>query len=106
MHSTVLNAYSKGCREALVDFTRTGTMIIGWVVLGVAAIELVGFIFACCLANNIISLHFAIKIFPMVFKVFPENTKIYWDFLVYVTIFMFAFFDGYRTEKWRTLSIY
>lgn len=50
---TPLNSFSLGCREAFVDFTHQATMIIGWVVLGVAAVELIGFIFACCLANSI-----------------------------------------------------
>lgn len=50
---TALNAFQTGCRTAFVDFTHQATMIIGWVVLGVAAIELIGFIFACCLANSI-----------------------------------------------------
>jgi len=50
---SVANAFPVGCRSALYDFIYTSGNIIGAVALGVAGIELIGFIFACCLANSI-----------------------------------------------------
>lgn len=50
---TEFNAFSKGCGGAVNDFIGTSGNIIGAVALGVAGIELIGFIFACCLANSI-----------------------------------------------------
>jgi len=50
---TPLNAFKNGCRDTLNDFIYTSGNVIGAVALGVAGIELVGFIFACCLANSI-----------------------------------------------------
>jgi len=50
---TAINAFSTGCNTALNDFIATSGNIIGAVALGVAGIELIGFIFACCLANSI-----------------------------------------------------
>jgi len=46
-------AFPVGCESALFDFIATSGNIIGAVALGVAGIELIGFIFACCLANSI-----------------------------------------------------
>lgn len=50
---SVLNAFTVGCSSAVNDFISTSGNIIGAVALGVAGIELIGFIFACCLANSI-----------------------------------------------------
>jgi CD63 antigen len=50
---TPSGAFQTGCRSALNDFIYTSGNIIGAVALGVAGIELIGFIFACCLANSI-----------------------------------------------------
>jgi CD63 antigen len=46
-------AFTTGCGVAVNDFISTSGNIIGAVALGVAGIELIGFIFACCLANSI-----------------------------------------------------
>ncbi|XP_037035119.1 23 kDa integral membrane protein-like isoform X1 [Bradysia coprophila] len=46
-------AFQTGCSGAVNDFISTSGNIIGAVALGVAGIELIGFIFACCLANSI-----------------------------------------------------
>lgn len=50
---TAQTAFQTGCRVALNDFIYTSGNIVGAVALGVAGIELIGFIFACCLANSI-----------------------------------------------------
>ncbi|XP_014102876.2 23 kDa integral membrane protein [Bactrocera oleae] len=47
------NVYRRGCKQAFVDFWDKNSDIIKYAGLVVAAIEFVGFIFACCLANNI-----------------------------------------------------
>jgi len=47
------SAFKTGCETAVIDFISTSGNIIGAVALGVAGIELIGFIFACCLANSI-----------------------------------------------------
>jgi len=49
----IVTAFTNGCGQALNDFIYTSGNIIGAVALGVAGIELIGFIFACCLANSI-----------------------------------------------------
>lgn len=43
----------QGCQAALGEFIDQAGNVLGWVSLGVAAVELVGLIFACCLANGI-----------------------------------------------------
>lgn len=50
---TINSAFRQGCNQGLEDFIGTSGNIIGAVALGVAGIELIGFIFACCLANSI-----------------------------------------------------
>lgn len=50
---TPANSFQTGCSTAVNDFISTSGNIIGAVALGVAGIELIGFIFACCLANSI-----------------------------------------------------
>lgn len=50
---TPLNAYKTGCVESLKDLFKSACAILGGVALGIAAIELVGIIFALCLANSI-----------------------------------------------------
>ncbi|GAB0096261.1 Tetraspanin [Sergentomyia squamirostris] len=47
------NAFRTGCTEALNDWVDISKHIIAWVALGVAAVELVALIFACCLGNHI-----------------------------------------------------
>ncbi|XP_067632593.1 23 kDa integral membrane protein-like [Eurosta solidaginis] len=47
------NVYRRGCKQTFVDFWDKNSDIIKYVGLIIAAIEFVGFIFACCLANNI-----------------------------------------------------
>jgi len=49
----LVNAYQTGCGTALDQFVRTYGNIFGSVALGVAGVQFLGFIFACCLANNI-----------------------------------------------------
>lgn len=45
--------YTVGCQKRLGEFIDTTGVVLGWVSLGVAAVELVGLIAACCLANGI-----------------------------------------------------
>lgn len=42
-----------GCRSKFVDFMSGSTEKAKYVGIGLIAVELVGFIFACCLANNV-----------------------------------------------------
>ncbi|XP_058458425.1 23 kDa integral membrane protein-like isoform X2 [Malaya genurostris] len=42
-----------GCQKRLGEFIDSAGNVLGWVSLGVAAIELIGLIAACCLANGI-----------------------------------------------------
>lgn len=49
----ITDAFGTGCNSAVNEFIGTSGNIIGAVALGVAGIELIGFIFACCLANSI-----------------------------------------------------
>ncbi|XP_011181480.1 23 kDa integral membrane protein [Zeugodacus cucurbitae] len=52
-HCGTDNVYRRGCKQAFVDFWDRNSDVIKYAGLVVAAIEFVGFIFACCLANNI-----------------------------------------------------
>ncbi|XP_037717872.1 23 kDa integral membrane protein [Drosophila subpulchrella] len=45
--------YKRGCKDAFVDFWDGNSEIIKYSGLVIAAIEFVGFVFACCLANSI-----------------------------------------------------
>lgn len=45
--------YTTGCQKSLGEFIDTAGVVLGWVSLGVAAVELIGLIAACCLANGI-----------------------------------------------------
>lgn len=45
--------FHRGCKKAFVDFWDRNSDIIKYAGLIVAAIEFVGFVFACCLANSI-----------------------------------------------------
>ncbi|XP_011629543.1 CD63 antigen-like [Pogonomyrmex barbatus] len=47
------DAYQQGCAEALEDFFKSACKILGGIALGIAAAELIGIIFALCLANSI-----------------------------------------------------
>lgn len=44
----LLNAHSKGCGTLLYDFVNDSGLLIAWVAIVFAGIELVGVIFACC----------------------------------------------------------
>ncbi|KAG5339014.1 CD63 protein, partial [Acromyrmex charruanus] len=46
-------SYRTGCVEALEDFFNSALTVLGGVALGIAATELIGIIFALCLANSI-----------------------------------------------------
>ncbi|XP_070150099.1 tetraspanin 6 isoform X2 [Polyergus mexicanus] len=46
-------AYDKGCVDALIDLFKNACAILGGIALVIAAIELIGIIFALCLANSI-----------------------------------------------------
>ncbi|KAM0731351.1 CD63 antigen [Formica fusca] len=46
-------AYNKGCVIALKDLFKQACAVLGGIALGIAAIELIGIIFALCLANSI-----------------------------------------------------
>jgi len=45
--------YTKGCQESFVDFIRHNLAVVGAVAIGVAFIQLLGIIFACCLMKYI-----------------------------------------------------
>lgn len=45
--------FTTGCQARLGEFIDTAGDVLGWVSLGVAAVELIGLIAACCLANGI-----------------------------------------------------
>lgn len=47
------NAFKIGCRQQLFDVVSVSGLLIAWVSIVFAAIELVGVIFACCLAQNL-----------------------------------------------------
>lgn len=47
------NAYTDGCSEKIVAFAESHGRIVGIGLLALAGIELIGFIFACCLASSI-----------------------------------------------------
>lgn len=50
---TALNAHSQGCSEKLFNYINDNGKNVGIALLCVAGVELIGFIFACCLANEI-----------------------------------------------------
>lgn len=45
--------YTNGCKEQFVSFVRHNLAVIGAVAIGIAFIQLLGIIFACCLMKNI-----------------------------------------------------
>lgn len=45
--------YRNGCGKALIDGLKDGGKLLGGIVLGIAGVELIGIIFALCLANSI-----------------------------------------------------
>lgn len=45
--------YSKGCQQGFVDFVRHNLAVVGAVAIGIAFIQLLGIIFACCLMKFI-----------------------------------------------------
>ncbi|XP_020291325.1 CD63 antigen-like [Pseudomyrmex gracilis] len=45
--------FKQGCAPAIQQFLKSGLAILGGIALGIAAIELIGIIFALCLANSI-----------------------------------------------------
>jgi len=45
--------YTKGCEASFVDFVKHNLAVIGAVAIGVAFIQLLGIIFACCLMKSI-----------------------------------------------------
>ncbi|XP_034478383.1 23 kDa integral membrane protein [Drosophila innubila] len=47
------SVYRRGCKEAFVDYWDRNSTAIKYSGLVIAAIEFVGFVFACCLANSI-----------------------------------------------------
>ncbi|KAH8279248.1 hypothetical protein KR026_004786, partial [Drosophila bipectinata] len=47
-----LNYYG-GCRDKFVEFMSVSTDKAKYVAIGLIGVELIGFIFACCLANNV-----------------------------------------------------
>lgn len=50
---SVSKAYQKGCAEALKEAIRFIGSVLGGVAIGIAGVELIGIIFALCLANSI-----------------------------------------------------
>lgn len=51
------NAFKDGCAPRLLDFFKFAGATLGGVALGIAAVELIGIIFALCLANSIKNEH-------------------------------------------------
>jgi len=49
----LVNAYSDGCAQSLQQVIESGSKLFGGAAIAVAGIELIGFIFACCLSNHI-----------------------------------------------------
>jgi CD63 antigen len=49
----LLNAHQTGCSTMLADIVNGSGLLIAWFAIIFAGIELVGVIFACCLANSI-----------------------------------------------------
>jgi CD63 antigen len=45
--------YTEGCQDKFVDFVKHNLAIIGAVAIGIAFIQLLGIIFACCLMKSI-----------------------------------------------------
>lgn len=45
--------YRQGCDDLLVSSLKSGGKLLGGIVLGIAGVELIGIIFALCLANSI-----------------------------------------------------
>jgi len=45
--------YTKGCKDGIEDFVRKNLVLIGGLCIGVAVIEILGIIFACCLMKAI-----------------------------------------------------
>lgn len=45
--------YTKGCEQSFIDFVRHNLAVIGAVAIGIAFIQLLGIIFACCLMKAI-----------------------------------------------------
>lgn len=45
--------YTKGCQQGFVDFIRHNLAVVGAVAIGIAFIQLLGIIFACCLMKFI-----------------------------------------------------
>lgn len=50
---TVSQAYDTGCLDTLQGFVEKNALILGGVGIGIALIQLIGVIFACCLARSI-----------------------------------------------------
>lgn len=50
---SLINAYSTGCSSQIRNFLGDSSVWFGATALVVAGVELVGFIFACCLSNHI-----------------------------------------------------
>lgn len=46
-------AYSEDCKQGFIDFVKDNLVVIGGVSLGIAFIQLLGIIFACCLMRAI-----------------------------------------------------
>jgi len=49
----LVNAYGTGCSKALNELIGNGSTVFGSTAIAVAAVELIGFIFACILSNHI-----------------------------------------------------
>lgn len=45
--------YTKGCQQSFIDFVRHNLAVVGAVAIGIAFIQLLGIIFACCLMKFI-----------------------------------------------------
>lgn len=45
--------FQDGCGDRIQELVDTFSVAIGWVAIGVAVVELVALVFACCLGNNI-----------------------------------------------------
>jgi CD63 antigen len=50
---TTVNAFQTGCSTAFIDFIESLGQTLGYVAIGLAAVQLVAVILSCCLANKI-----------------------------------------------------
>lgn len=50
---TISNSFENGCADTISQWVEDSGLLIAWFAVSFAAIQLVGVVFACCLANSI-----------------------------------------------------